>query len=651
MNKRILTIGLVAIMGLLLVGSLVWSVSEATAVSPTPAVNTPAVHIQVAANPIYPDQRHSATAAVNWLVVTHQNDDGGYSSFSGGANLAPSDASGTLDAMLAIAATGHNPAANYPGKSSNPAAYLQNNAAGLAAFAASGGGPNGKTLLGLTAVNQDPRDFMGYNFVISLTAQLSPTGQYNANTPFNQSLALLGLAAVQETAPLSATQWLKDQQAASGSWDDGFGTTDNADATGLAIMALVAQGEPITGTALTAAKDFLANSQLSDGGWAYGPGFGGSANSTALVLQALSVLGEDFYSSGGPWGQNGHTPLTALLNYQSSSGAFQSDFGFGPFDDFFATVQSLPAVTGKPYPLPARYEAASQAIACLPTLQDVDSGGWEQFAGFGINAAGTARALKAIAAFGDDPQSSTWTPGAVNAVDALENLTPAYLADGRGGRVGIVMQGVVAGGAPYTVTNFAGYNLPISVTNYLSPTGEYDSTAFGPLSHNQAMLGLIVAGEQPDPSAVAWLQGAAINGSWGGADSNGSSLHVLGRLGAATPLGAFSQLRSSQQSDGGWGFGGTANPSSTSEVVQGLVQNGDNPFAPGWSVVVNGVLQNPADVIMQQQDDNGCWPNLFGPGADPFSTTDAILLLMANPEWSGMPAYFEYSLFLPILEK
>ncbi len=594
------------------------------------------------------DQRTAVAAATQWLVETHQNDDGGYSNFSAGANLAPSGIGGTLDAVQAIAAAGYNPAANYPGKSSNPVAYLQSHATDLAAYVAGGGGAAGKAILALTAAAQNPRDFMGYNFVISLTAQLSPTGQYNAYVSFDQSLALLALTAVRETPPLSATQWLKAQQATNGSWDDGFGTDDNADTTAMAIMALVAQGEPLTSTTLISATNFLAAAQLPGGGWEYGPGFGGNANSTALVVQALSALGEDFYTLGSPWAQNGQTPLSALLAYQSSSGAFQSDFGFGPFDDFFATVQAIPAATGRPYPLPARYEAARQAIACLASLQDVNSGGWEQFAGFGVNAGGTARAIEAIAAFGDDPQGAGWTPGSVNAVAALEALTPAYLASGRGGRVGVVMQGVIAAGAPYTVTNFATYNLPLSVTNYLSPTGEYDNTAFGPLAHNEAMLGLIVAGYAPDSSAVAWLQAAATGGSWGSADANGSSLQVLGRLNAAVPIGAFSHLHQTQQADGGWGYSVPSSANSTAEVVQGLVWQGDNPFAPAWSVLHNGRVQNPADAIMQQQQANGCWLSWNG-NDDPYATTDAILLLMTNPGWRLRPSYLEFDAYLPLV--
>jgi hypothetical protein len=92
---------------------------------------------------------------------------------------------------------------------------------------------------------------------------------------------------------------------------------------------------------------------LPTAGWEYGPGFGDNANSTALVVQALAVTGNNYYEDDGPWAQNGHSPLTALLNWQNSTGAFQADLGQGPFDDFFSTVQAIPAAKGIPLPLPA----------------------------------------------------------------------------------------------------------------------------------------------------------------------------------------------------------------------------------------------------------------------------------------------------------
>ena len=68
----------------------------------------------------FPDQRDAVHDAVLWLIGNHQNDDGGYTSFSAGANQAPSSVAGTMDAILAISAAGYNPAANFPGKTHNP---------------------------------------------------------------------------------------------------------------------------------------------------------------------------------------------------------------------------------------------------------------------------------------------------------------------------------------------------------------------------------------------------------------------------------------------------------------------------------------------------------------------------------------------------
>jgi hypothetical protein len=334
-----------------------------------------------------------------------------------------------------------------------------------------------------------------------------------------------------------------------------------------------------------------------------------------------------------------------VLSWQNTTGAFQADWGMGRFDDFFSTVQAIPALTGKAYPLPGRYETAVQGVTCLTTLQDPATGGFEQFAAGGVNAGGTARAIEAVAAVGDDPQSARWTTGGItNVVTALENLTPAYLADARGGRTGIVMQGVVAAGAPYTVDNFAGYNLPISMTGHLTSTGEYDSTAWGPFSHAEAMKGLIDAGYAVDDTAVTWLLNAQTNGDWGsGPDSNGISLNVLGALNQSVP-GAVTVLHDSQLSDAGWNaYGATASINSTSEVVQGLISYHENPFAPAWSVVVSGTVMSPADAIMNQQLSNGCWPGYFG-GDDPGTTVDAILMLTEQP--TGL-----LKLYLPIVNK
>ncbi len=613
---------------ILLTGGLLTAVTLSTL---TTAPVTQAAPTAVA----YPDQRDALAHSVSWLMG-QQNGDGGFSSFGGA-----SSASGTLSGIIAIGSGGYNANAVYPRQSKSAVDYLRDNISDTITFAAGNGGSAGKTVLALAAANQNPANFVGYNFVISITAQLSTTGQY-APDPFKHSLAMLGLNAVSETVPVTATQWLIGEQLADGAWDNGYGSaTADTDATAMAVMALLATGTPVSATAIVSATAFFSTTQLATGGW--GSGFGENANSTGLVVQALSAMGEDFYSDSGNWAKGGVSPLTALLGYQAADGAFQADFGSGLADNLYATTQSIPAVTGKAYPINGRYQAARHAVACLDTIQQ-SNGGWAQFGTSPANAAGTARAIAAITAFGEDPQSARWTvaPANTKPITALEQLTPAYLTGGRGGRVGIVMQGVVAANSSLTVTDFAGYNLPISVTNFLSPTGAYANTGFGPMAHAEAMLGLQAAGLKADPTAVAFLRdGIQNNSSWSSPDNYGVALQALGH----TVSNIVDILHNTQiTSSGGWGSWGLS-VNSSAEAAQGLAAIGENPFAPEWSVVVNGRVQNTADAIITTQHKSGCWRHSWAPAVDDSSaTTDAVMLYMLQPEWRTYT-------YLPIIVK
>ena len=301
--------------------------------------------------PDYPDLRAAVTRAAEWMVGTYQNDDGGYAAFSAGANQEPSSVAATLDAILALVAAGYDPAVAFPGRSATPYSYLTSNVDAVVDFAAADGGQAGKVVLALMAAGVEPRVFPAiegvesWDLVTVLSGHLEESGAIGAADPFKQSLAMLGLAAAGETIPDAAIEWLESRQAESGSWDDGFGTADSADTTALAIMALLAAGREPSDPSVQAAREFLAAGQVA-GGWEYGPGLGASANSTAVVMQALAALGEDFYTDSGPWMFDGRAPLDALLSYQGESGAFQADFGQGRFDDFYSTVQAIPAVSG-----------------------------------------------------------------------------------------------------------------------------------------------------------------------------------------------------------------------------------------------------------------------------------------------------------------
>ncbi len=586
------------------------------------------------AAPPFPDQRQAAAAAAKWLVEAHQNDDGGYSNFSGGANLAPSGVSGTADAIIALSSAGYNPAATYPDKTSNPIQWLATHPLTVSNYVSGDGGAAGKVVLALTAANQNPYNFAGYNLVISLTSQYSNSGKYAAE-PLDQALAMLALKAISMPIPVAATQWLTSQQIiTTGGWlSYGF---DSVDATAMSLMALVAAGVPNNDPIIMKGLDFLRQNQdAASGGWNF---FGNlSANSTALALQAIAAVKQDFYSPNGAWAKNGKTPLSALLEIQSNAGAFQVDYsdGQGLRADFYSTVQAIPAVIGKPYPWPSRYQAAKQGLSCL-AQQQADNGGFPAFGSLtGTNVAGangTARAIQTIVDFGENPTAPQWTKTGGNPLQALEGFAPAYLAKKEGGQLGIVMQAVAKAarvGAPYTVTNFAGHNLVTEIGEQLDKnTGEYDSTAFGTFKQAEAMLGLLESGEPVDPAAVAWLLAwlnDPVNVTENNADDIGILLQVLAKVGIQAET-AVSHAHAIQKADGSWATIVAAN--SSSEIAQGLVAQGLNPFDPTWSQVISGQVVNVADTLINQQQTNGCWNN-----TDSFATTDMVTLLSQQPAW------------------
>lgn len=302
----------------------------------------------VIADPAPPtaDQPEAVTTAVEWLVANNQNPDGGYGTdFSTGEPQ--SNIAATVDAVLAIGSAGIDPAVAHAGQNAGPIDYLAADPDALLTYTAVSGGATGKLIMALVAAGQDPRSFAGGDWVRTLQDQYdADSGAYSAEGGFNQALAMLGLATAGESIPDTAVSYLKRFQAADGSWDDGFGTLQNPDTTALAIMALLAAGVPAGDPAVAGAQAFLAAAQLPTGGWEYGPGLGENANSTAFAIQALIALGEDVATTSGPWSKDGASPRDVLLGYQSAGGAFQ----FAGADDFFATVQSIPAAAARPFP-------------------------------------------------------------------------------------------------------------------------------------------------------------------------------------------------------------------------------------------------------------------------------------------------------------
>ena len=243
---------------------------------------------------------------------------------------------------------------------------------------------------------QDPRHFGGTaaknNLVNRLLATARKTGPdkglFGAQDPsfdgaFRQGLALAALAAVHVSSSdarvTAGIAWLTKQQCANGLWqayrakpatkcapaNPRTFTGPDTNSTALALQGLAASGKfPRQSTALSALKAV----QSSDGGFPFvaAKSQASDPDSTALIIQAL--VAEKSSPTLARWKVGSASPYTALGAYQldctnPNFGAFW--FPGTPTDaNTFATVQSVPAMAGKPFPV--ALTKASKTVPLTP---------------------------------------------------------------------------------------------------------------------------------------------------------------------------------------------------------------------------------------------------------------------------------------------
>lgn len=301
-------------------------------------------------------------AALEYLRA-QQNADGGF-----GSGFSPDSAVGsTADTVLAIVAVGGDPATFDQG-GNTPLTYLETNAA-----ATDTAGDLAKLIHAAIALGENPRELGGVDSVLKLEAMVDADGTIGGqmDTFVSHLLAVLALASAQRPIPAGAVEQIQAAQQESGgwAWDGSAETGADTNTTAFAVQALVAAGEPADSDAVAAAMAYYKEIQNEDGGWPYqNPsdfGTATDANSTAVTVQAIIAVGQD--PSGAEWTvEGGQTPLAALEALQNESGAWAWQATM-PDDNLLATVQALPAIAGKAFPLAKMDVGAAAAAAPVTT--------------------------------------------------------------------------------------------------------------------------------------------------------------------------------------------------------------------------------------------------------------------------------------------
>jgi prenyltransferase beta subunit len=300
-------------------------------------------------------------AALDYLK-TQQNADGGF-----GSGFTPDSAvASTADALLAIVAAGGDVSAFDQG-GNTLLTYLAANASSAASA-----GDLAKLIMAVIAAGENPREFGGIDSVAKLEAMVAVDGTIGGDmdTFFNHILGVLALASAKRPIPAAAVDNIKaaQQDVGSWAWDGTAETPGDTNTTAFAVQALVAAGESADSEAVTQALAYYKGIQNDDGGWPYqNPsdfGTATDANSTAVTIQAIIAAVQE--PTGEEWTTaDGNTPVAALEALQNDSGAFAWQAAI-PDDNLLATVQALPALAGKVFPL-ARMEAGEAAApATIP---------------------------------------------------------------------------------------------------------------------------------------------------------------------------------------------------------------------------------------------------------------------------------------------
>jgi hypothetical protein len=274
----------------------------------------------------------------------------------------------------------------------------------------------------------------------------------------------------------------------------------------------------------------------------------------------------------------------------------------------------------------ATYVAASDALEWMRDQQQPDGSYKDSFGKIGAS----ARALVALGSAGYDP--AEWgNPDLLSFLTVVsETQTAEYAAASAAGA------GKLALGAVWTqqpVEDFAGINLPISITtHYSATTGVYGA---GSGDTAWAVLGLSAAGEAVPAKTVEFLKrvqnddgGWAWN-EWGAtSETQHTAACMQALLAAGEPMTsttisqALAFLKGARNADGGYPYTppGKSDVSSAAYALQGVLSAGEGPSG-NWCTGIQSRF------LLAQQKADGSYPS-FSPL---YATQETIPALMYQP--------------------
>jgi prenyltransferase beta subunit len=290
-------------------------------VVPAQAIAAPAAASATTTDTLLPTcTPQSAIDRMVAYIRTQQQPDGSFPSIG---------QSSTAEAVYALVASGVDPnGVTNNGNSAIDWIYTQTGSLQSTGVAA-------KFLLALVLARRSTVAPNGFDFVARVAGALDPTTSLYDPNPTGNAYALISLRAAGQRIPRRALDAWAALQRADGGWSSGDAPViSDTNTTAAAVVALIVNGRR---SPVPAALSYFRSQQSPDGGFPFSTVFGttSDANSTGLTILALLAAGQNLAN----WEQGGVDPVERLLQLQNPSGAFRFSDEF-PGDNAFATFQA-----------------------------------------------------------------------------------------------------------------------------------------------------------------------------------------------------------------------------------------------------------------------------------------------------------------------
>ncbi|ADB57370.1 DUF4430 domain-containing protein [Archaeoglobus profundus] len=279
--------------------------------------------------------------ALNWLK-SQQRPDGGWGSLSN-----------TSWVVMAIASANENPC-DWIKNGKSPLDYFKANL-NESVIERMGTSDFARTILALIALNQNPYNFNGINFVEKLKERVKEDGQIG-DYIYTTIWGILALKACGENVSKSV-EWLKAHQNPDGGFAWAVNAESDFDDTASAIQALIASGVSRDDPVIKKALNYLKKGQCEDGGMRYFGNSSSNADSDAWTIQALVSA----CVNPTNW-KTSKSVVEHLLSLQAEDGHFKYT-KYVTSIPIKVTADSVMALLGKPHPVKILLNRTTQVTA------------------------------------------------------------------------------------------------------------------------------------------------------------------------------------------------------------------------------------------------------------------------------------------------